>query len=141
MFLLLAGMATSYGQATSQKEKVIQTLEDFHQAILDNDDSAAQKLLSDSIQILEGGSIETKQEYLSHHFHEDGKFLRAMQQKVDSRTVNMEGNTAWVSTKTHTWGTYRDHELDLNSLELAVLVKEDETWKITALHWSSADKK
>ncbi|MDZ7694980.1 MAG: nuclear transport factor 2 family protein [Balneolaceae bacterium] len=60
--------------------------------------------------------------------------------KVESREVTIEGNTAWVSTQTHTWGTYSDRKLDLNSLELAVLNKEGGSWKITALHWSSASR-
>jgi hypothetical protein len=125
---------------SSQEKNVIQTLEDFHQAILDNDNSAAQRLLSDSIRILEGGSVETKEEYLSHHFYADGKFLREMKQEVGSRSVNIKEETAWVSTQTHTWGTYNNRKLDLNSLELAVLKKENHGWKITALHWSSASR-
>ncbi|WP_310682690.1 hypothetical protein [Aliifodinibius sp. S!AR15-10] len=52
----------------------------------------------------------------------------------------IEGNTAWVSTLTHTRGTYNDRKLDLNSLELAVLKKEG-SWEINALHWSSRSRK
>lgn len=107
---------------------------------MENDVSKAGELLSDSARILESGNIETKEEYLSHHFHSDGKFLSAMKREVESRTVTIEGNTAaWVSTQTHTWGTYSDRKLDLNSLELAVLKKEDGNWKITVLHWSSSE--
>ena len=120
---------------------VIKTLTSFHDAIIDNDSQAAKNLLSASVRILEGGNIETKEEYLSHHFHSDGKFLSSMKREVESRSVTIEGNTAWVSTQTHTWGTYSDRKLDLNSLELAVLKKEDGNWKITALHWSSANNK
>lgn len=108
--------------------------------IIDNDSQAAKVLLSESVRIPEGGNIETKDEYLSHHFHSDGKFLSAMKQEVESRNISIDGNTAWVSTQTHAWGTYNDSELDLSSLELAVLKKEGENWRITALHWSSASK-
>jgi ketosteroid isomerase-like protein len=62
-----------------------------------------------------------------------------MKREVESRNVKIEGNTAWVSTQTHTWGTYSDRNLDLNSLELAVLKKEKGKWKVTALHWSSSN--
>lgn len=51
-----------------------------------------------------------------------------MKQEVESRNVSMDGNTAWVSTQTHTWDTYSDRDLDLNSLELAVLKKEEGHW-------------
>ena len=63
-----------------------------------------------------------------------------MKREVESRSVTIDRNTAWVSTQTHTWGTYSDRKLDLNSLELAVLKKEGENWKIAALHWSSASR-
>lgn len=140
ILLFLAGTSIALGQETTAERNVIKTLDAFHQAIIDNDSQAAKNLLSDSVRILEGGNIETKDEYLSHHFHSDGKFLSAMKREVDSQSVMVEGNTAWVSTQTHTWGTYSDRELDLNSLELAVLKKEKGNWKITALHWSSAGR-
>lgn len=139
--LLLLGTTISFGQQGSQEKTVINALNSFHQAIVKNNVSKAGKLLGDSARILEGGNIETKQEYLSHHFHSDGKFLSAMNREVDSRTVTVEGNTAWVSTQTHTRGTYSDRKLDLNSLELAVLQKINGNWKITALHWSSNTRK
>ena len=141
IFLLIIGTSIVVGQDSAAEKKVIKTLEAFHQAIIDNDSQAAKNLLSKSVRILEGGNIETKDKYLSHHFHSDGKFLSAMKREVESRSVTIEGNTAWVSTQTHTWGTYSDRELDLNNLELAVLKKEGESWKITALHWSSRSKK
>lgn len=139
--LVLLGTTLSYGQQASQEKAVINALNSFHQAIVENDTSKAGELLSDSVRILEGGNIERKEEYLSHHFHSDGKFLRAMNRKVESQTVTVEGSAAWVSTKTHTWGTYNNRELDLNSLELAVLKKEEGNWKIAALHWSSSTRK
>lgn len=138
--LVLLGTTLSYGQQASQEKAVIDTLNSFHQTIVENNVSKAEDLLSDSARILEGGNIERKEQYLSHHFHSDGKFLSAMNREVDSRTVTIKGNTAWVSTQTHTWGTYSDRKLDLNSLELAVLQKADGNWKITALHWSSANR-
>jgi ketosteroid isomerase-like protein len=137
--LILSGALVSYGQQSTQQEEVIETLDAFHQAIVENDSQAANKLLSKSAKILEGGNIETKDEYLSHHFHSDGKFLGAMNREVESRSVAVEGNTAWVSTQTHTWGTYSDQKLDLSSLELVVLRKEKGTWIIEALHWSSGN--
>ncbi len=114
IFLLLIGTSIAVGQDSSTEKNVIKTLESFHQAIIDNDSQAAKNLLSESVRILEGGNIETKDEYLSHHFHSDGKFLSAMNREVESRNDTIEGNTAWVSTQTYTWGTYSDRKLDRN---------------------------
>ena len=137
--LFIIGTSIAIGQDSPTEKNVIKTLDAFHQAIIENDSQAAQDLLSESVRILEGGNIETKKEYLSHHFHSDGKFLSAMKREVEARNVTIEGNTAWVSTHSRTWGTYSDRKLDLNSLELAVLKKVEGNWKITALHWSSSN--
>ena len=138
--LFIIGTSISVSQPSASEKSVIKTLDAFHQAIIDNDSQTAQNLLSESVRILEGGNIETKEEYLSHHFHSDGKFLSAMKREVEARNVTIEGNTAWVSTHSRTWGIYSDRKLDLNSLELAVLKKEEGHWQITALHWSSASR-
>lgn len=140
ILLFVIGTTIAVGQRSATEKKVIKTLDAFHTAIIDNDSQAAKNLLAESVRILEGGNIETKEEYLSHHFHSDGKFQRSMKREVESRNVSIDGNTAWVSTQTHSWGTYSDRELDLTSLELAVLKKEGGNWKITALHWSSASR-
>lgn len=139
VLLFIIGTSISTGQHSAKEKNIIKTLDAFHQAIIDNDSQAARNLLSETVRILEGGNIETKEEYLSHHFHSDGKFLSSMKREIKSRNVTIDGNTAWVSTQTHTWGTYSDRNLDLNSLELAVLQKADGNWKITALHWSSSN--
>jgi len=140
ILLFIIGTPIAEGQHSATEKNVIKTLNAFQEAIIDNDSQAAKDLLSESVRILEGGNIETKQEYLSHHFHSDGKFLSSMKRKVESRHVSIEKSTAWVSTQTRTWGTYNDRKLDLNSLELAVLKKKDGRWKISALHWSSASR-
>lgn len=134
--MLLTGVYLSYGQQSSQEEAAIETLETFHRAIIDNDIEAAKKLLSDSVQILEGGNIETKEEYLSHHFHSDGRFLSSINREIESQTISVEGNVAWISTRSHFGGNFNDREIDLNSLELVVLEKFDGIWEIAALHWS-----
>lgn len=139
-FFTLLGTNIALGQETSQEEAITKTLNAFQQAIIDNDVQKARMLLADSVRILESGNIETKEEYLSHHFHSDGKFLSAMNREVETRNIRILGNAAWVSTQTHLWGTYSERELDLNSLELAVLKKENGNWKIAALHWSSAQQ-
>ncbi len=139
VLLFIIGTSISTGQHSATEKNITKTLDAFHQAIIDNDSQAARNLLSETVRILEGGNIETKEEYLSHHFHSDGKFLSSMKREIKSRNVTIDGNTAWVSTQTHTWGTYSDRNLDLNSLELAVLQKADGNWKITALHWSSSN--
>ncbi|SHF11923.1 hypothetical protein SAMN05443144_105221 [Fodinibius roseus] len=94
--LFIIGTSISVSQPSASEKSVIKTLDAFHRAIIDNDSQTAQNLLSESVRILEGGNIETKEEYLSHHFHSDGKFLSAMKREVEARNVTIKGNTAAI---------------------------------------------
>tara|TARA_R100001143_G_C3360969_1_gene135614 strand:+ start:13151 stop:13534 length:384 start_codon:yes stop_codon:yes gene_type:complete len=120
----------------SEEQSVSKILGDFENAIVENNSEVASKLLHDDVVILEGNNIETKEQYLSHHFHSDGRFLSAMNREVISEQITIEGNVAWVSSQTKMIGTYNEREIDRTSLELAVLKKENGEWKIIALHWS-----
>lgn len=138
--LVLITIATTLmAQSTTDETDIVRTLQDFQSAIIENDSEKAAQFLLNEVQILESGNIETKEEYLSHHFHSDGRFLSAMDREIISQKVNTDGETAWVTTKSHLHGTYNERELSLNSLELAVLTKTGGNWKISALHWSSSD--
>src|SRR5665811_1534825 len=92
-------------------EEIVQVLENFRMAIINNNQEKASELLAEDARILESGGIETKEEYLSHHFHSDGKFLSAMEREVKSQEVKSSENTAWVSTVSHMHGTYNDREM------------------------------
>jgi ketosteroid isomerase-like protein len=150
LILLLVISATAFAQhehhedeGTDEKmytagdEEVVQVLENFQMAIINNDQEKALALLTDDARILESGGIESKEEYLSHHFNSDGKFLGAMEREVKSQKVKSNENTAWVSTVSHMQGTYNEKEVSVNSAELAVLVKTEGGWKISSVHWSS----
>ncbi len=118
-------------------EKIVQVLENFRMAIINNDQQKASALLADDARILESGGIETKVEYLSHHFQADGKFLRAMKREITSQQVQTKKQVAWISTTSTMTGTYKKRMIKMSSAELAVLVKTDDGCKISALHWSS----
>jgi ketosteroid isomerase-like protein len=126
-----------HAQDLSDQESIKTVLSNFENAIVENDSKIASFLLHADVTILEGRGSETKEEYLSHHFHSDGKFLSAIERNELSQKISIEENIAWVSTITSMKGTYSDREIDLTSLELAVLKKENGNWKIVALHWSS----
>lgn len=126
-----------FAQQSTEKEMIAKTLNDLETAIVENDSEKAGEILHDDVKILEGGGMETKSQYLSHHFHSDGKFLSAMNREELSQEISVEGNMAWVTSKTKMTGTYSGRDIDLSSLELAVLKKENGMWRVIALHWSS----
>jgi len=126
-----------FAQQSTEKEMIAKTLNDLETAIVENDSEKAGEILHGDVTILEGGGMETKSQYLSHHFHSDGKFLSAMNREELSQEISVEGNMAWVTSKTKMTGTYSGRDIDLSSLELAVLKKENGMWRVIALHWSS----
>lgn len=135
ILFLLSGSVIA--QTNQTETNVLKALGEFKTAIVDNDSESATNLLANDALILEGTGVETKEEYLSHHFHSDGRFLKAMDREILSQKVTTEGSTAWVSTVSTMKGTYSEREIDMTSLELAVLKKEGDNWKIAAIHWSS----
>ena len=134
--LVLISISMTALAQQSEEQTVSKILGDFENAIVENNPEAASKLLHDDVVILEGSNRESKEQYLSHHFHSDGRFLSAMNRELISEQIIIEGNVAWVSSQTKMTGTYNDREIERTSLELAVLKKESGEWKIIALHWS-----
>jgi len=124
----------------SSNQEVLQVLKNFRSAIINNNRDRASELLTDDARILESGSLETKEEYLSHHFAADGKFLKAMERKVVSQKISNTNNSAWISTVSHMEGTYNEHSIKIDSAELVVFIKKNGNWKISAIHWSSRSK-
>lgn len=137
LLALVISSMTLFAQQSTEKEMIAKTLNDLETAIINNDSEQAGAILHDDVTILEGGGMETKGQYLSHHFHSDGKFLAAINREEVSQDIKIEGNIAWVTSKTKMTGTYSGRDIDMNSLELAVLKKENNAWKVVALHWSS----
>lgn len=137
LIALVISSMTLFAQQSTEKEMIAKTLSELETAIINNDSEQAGKILHDDVTILEGGGMETKSQYLSHHFHSDGKFLSAMNREEVSQEISVEGNMAWVTSKTKMTGTYSGRDIDLSSLELAVLKKENGMWRVIALHWSS----
>lgn len=134
---LIAQPVNKPGSATDDGQQALEVLKDFKSAIINNNKQKASELLTKDARILESGGIETKEEYLSHHFHSDGKFLSEMERDVLAQNIKTNDSTAWISTTSQMSGTYNDREISINSAELAVFVKRDGVWKISAVHWSS----
>lgn len=125
------------GVMAADTTEVLAALDSFHEALARGDSASVADLLSSNVFISEGGKIESKEEYLSGHFHGDSAYLSAMAREPISRMVTIRGETAWVVSKTRLHGTFRDREIDSNSVETVVLIRSDGHWVIAAIHWSS----
>lgn len=133
--LLCLVPAAAFAQADSIR--VIVVIEQFHAALAAGDSAGAMALLAHDAVVLEGGWVETREDYASGHLTADMAFLAGMTSEVMSRTVTLAGDAAWVSTVSHTDGDYDGRSVKSRGAELIVLGRVDDGWRIRAIHWSS----
>lgn len=147
--LIVAGcgvVSTAPGQAPAQgvaadSAMVAGTITRFHDALAAGDSTTALSLLADGVIILESGGKESKAQYRSGHLRSDIAFARAVKAQRGAPSVRVEGNTAWAASTSTTQGEYNGRAVDSSGAELMVLVRTPEGWRITAIHWSSRQRR
>lgn len=113
------------------------TVERFHRALADGERAAALKLLTPDAIILEGGEAQSRTEYEREHLDEDIAFARTAKTERSQPQIQQQDHAAWVTTKSKTTGTFKGHKVDSIGIELVVLTKGKDGWRIRAVHWSS----
>lgn len=134
---LSLGFATPVLAQSADSTAVASVVERFHRALAEGDSAAALALLADDVVIQESGDVETRDDYRAHHLPADIQFARAVRsERLDARVV-VQGNTAWVTARSETRGTWRERPIDSVGVEIMVLSRSSVGWKIRAIHWSS----
>jgi len=110
----------------------------FDQILETGDTTGLNALLAPDLRVLEGGSVETRQEYLSHHLFDDIEFARAVKQERTSFHYSCEGSVAWLFSTSTAVGSFRGREINNDGAELMILSRTQRGWQIRAVHWSSA---
>jgi ketosteroid isomerase-like protein len=109
----------------------------YHTALAKGDRDSVGRLLADEVMILESGGSEDRGHYLEHHLPGDMAFAAAVERVRGDLQIQIIGDVAWVTSTSTTKGTYREREIDSVGAELMVLAREDDGWRIRAIHWSS----
>ncbi len=135
-FLILTPFP-ALAQEAADSAAVATTVSAFHQALEAGDSSAAIALLAMDAAVLEGGDIETMEEYRSHHLSADIAFAQSVRSVAGPLRIRISGGVAWVTSTSTTQGEYRGRKIDSVGAELVVLSRSDDQWKIRAVHWSS----
>jgi ketosteroid isomerase-like protein len=123
-------------QGSAQEDGIRSAVHDFHAGLAEGDSAKALAQLSPEVRIIEGGRIQTLEEYRSHHLPGDMAFAAAVTRESSELSVRIEGDVAWVYSTSTTEGEYRGREINSRGAELAVLVRSGGTWRIVALQWS-----
>lgn len=142
LVLSLVSLPASPGlHAQTADDEVVAVVDAFHQALVAGDSTAALALLSDDVVILEGGGVETKDEYRSGHLAGDMRYAGAVPAERGEMEVRRSGDVAWAWSTSVRQGRMGKREIDSRGAELVVLRRGDDgLWRITAIHWSSRSR-
>jgi uncharacterized protein (TIGR02246 family) len=127
--------------AMADSAAVASVVAKYHEALATGDSAAALTLLSDDAVILESGSVETRAEYRSHHLPADISFAKAIRSQHSAIHVRVRGELAWSTSTTTTQGETNGRAVNSMGAELMVLVRTPGGWKISAIHWSSRQRR
>lgn len=127
-------------RAQTLDDEVVAVVDAFHEALVAGDSTAALALLSDDVVILEGGGVETKDEYRSGHLAGDMRFAAAVPAERGAMEVRRSDDVAWAWSTSVRQGRMGEREIDSRGAELVVLRRDEGDWRITAIHWSSRSR-
>lgn len=113
----------------------------YHDALTSGDSAAALALLADDAVILESGSVETRAEYRSHHLPADINASKTSPSQRGPTHVRIHGEVAWTTTTSTSQRVVNGSPVTSSMAELMVLVKMPGGWKISAIHWSSRNRR
>ena len=135
---LLACIATLYcAGAHAQPPAAADVARSFHEALRTGNVTLVQQLLAADAVIIEGGQVESRDEYLRHHLAADIEFAKAVPSRLVGSQTTLNGATAWVRSANSSTGTFRHRPIRLAGAELMVLTQTASSWEIRAIHWSS----
>lgn len=146
VLLVAAGLvfvdSRSESSAADESNKgALAAVEAFHSALASTDSAAAAAILADDVLIQEGGHIETREEYLSHHLGSDMKFAAQVPSKREVLRAVTLGDVTWIASSTRIEGEFNGQPVLAAGAELMVLSRMNGAWRIRAIHWSSYNKR
>jgi ketosteroid isomerase-like protein len=135
---LLITTGQSFGEpAAVDAATITSTAEDFHKALAAGEPDRVMSLLSADALIVEGGAVQTRDEYQREHLAEDIAYARAVPSTPRDVVIRQEGNVAWVTSTFRLTGEFHDRQVDDLAAETMVLKKIPAGWRIRTIHWSS----
>lgn len=113
------------------------TVDGFRHALAEGRGEDALAYLHPGATIVEGGHVQTVEEYRGGHLGSDMEFLRSIDVEQLSRSVHSGGGQATVETRSRFTGEIDGETLDLESTEFATLVETGDGWRISQVAWSA----
>jgi ketosteroid isomerase-like protein len=133
--------ATPAPPDTAKDEADVAAAVKAFQTAMDTGDAPTvmQYLAADAL-MMEGGTIETREQYEKAHLPADLEFAKDVKTTRNPVRQTIDGDVAWVTTSTDFVGTFQGKPVDFLGLETMVLHRQPEGWRIRAIHWSSRNR-
>lgn len=139
--LLIGNVTAGQAQIHSDSAAVAHGVHAYHSAEAAGDSVAMLALLTDDAVILESGGAQTKQEFRAHHVGADIAFVKRVKIERSAIRVTVRGDAAWAWSTSTAQGESDGRTINSGGAELMVLVKTSGVWKISAIHWSSRQRR
>lgn len=141
LVFLVGGAPGTPSAAPGDSADVARVVDAYDRALRTGDSAAALALLMPDVVILESGGMETLQEYRSHHLASDMEYARAVPGTRSAIHVRVRGDAAWAWSTSVAQGTFRTRPVNSAGAELMVLTRSPQGWRISAIHWSSRNRR
>ena len=120
-----------------QADSPEQVIDAFRHALVEGRREAALAFLHPRATIIEGGHVQSVDEYAAGHLGSDMAFLGQIDIEQLARDVQRGDGQATVETRSRFRGQANEQSIDLESIEFATLIETDEGWRISQVAWSS----
>ena len=147
----LIALALAAGPAAAQHDghhtpsgdsaAVVAVITKYHAALAAGDSAAALELLTHDAVILESGGVETRDEYRLHHLPADINHAKAVHGTRSQVRVQIHHDIAWTASTSSSQGEMNGRAINSVGAEMMVLVRTPSGWKISAIHWSSRQRR
>lgn len=141
LVFLVGGPPGTPSASPDDSAEVARVVDAYDRALRTGDSATALTLLLPDVVILESGGTETLQEYRAHHLSSDMEYARAVPATRSAITVKVRGDVAWAWSTTIAQGTFRTRPVNSAGAELMVLTRSPQGWRISAIHWSSRNRR
>ena len=113
---------------------VTAVMDAFYGAMKSADSELAMAQIADDAVFLEGGRLETREQYETNHLPADIEFETAVPGKRSSMSVAVDRDAAWVIATTEYHGEFEESPVDFVSAQLMLLTRHETGWKIRTIH-------
>lgn len=114
-----------------------QTVDGFRHALAEGRRDAALAYLHPQATIIEGGTVQSVEEYAAGHLGSDMEFLATIDIEQLTRDIQAAAAQATVETRSRFRGQINDRSIDLLSTEYVTLIQTEDGWRISQIAWSS----